>query len=119
MTSHPSPPSPPLALLTPLPRLMTVDGVLTEPCDEDRSCNLDASMFKGIFCRNLRYLLDLTTNATRAAHYRTFLANNVRAVQRRASCSPGHGHHCHIVYLDGAPAFPATGNTTPHSSTLP
>ena len=95
---------------------MTADGVLMEPCDADRSCNLDASMFKGIFCRNLRYLLDLTTNATRAAHYRTFLANNVRAVQRRASCSPGHGHRCHIVYLDGAPAFPATGNTTQHTA---
>ena len=33
-------------------------GVLTEHCDLDDSCDLDAYSFKGIFARNLRYLID-------------------------------------------------------------
>ena len=37
-----------------LARLMTNEGVLMEPCDQDQSCNLDAQIFKGIFVRNLR-----------------------------------------------------------------
>ena len=36
-------------------RYLTKDGVLMEPCDSDRSCDLDANIFKGIFARNLRY----------------------------------------------------------------
>ena len=33
-------------------------GVLVEHCDLDDSCDLDANSFKGIFVRNLRYLID-------------------------------------------------------------
>ena len=33
-------------------------GVLVEHCDLDDSCDLDAISFKGIFVRNLRYLID-------------------------------------------------------------
>ena len=33
-------------------------GILTEHCDLDDSCDLDAYSFKGIFTRNLRYLID-------------------------------------------------------------
>ena len=43
-------------------RRMTVDGVLMDPCDHDHSCNLDENIFKGIFVRNLRYLIDVTTD---------------------------------------------------------
>ena len=36
-------------------------GVLTELCDvQQQGCNLDAKAFKGIFVRNLRYLVDAT-----------------------------------------------------------
>ena len=93
-------------------RKMTKNGVLMEPCDADRSCNLDASIFKGIFVRNLRYLLDVTKDKARVKLYRRFLDTNIASLRHNASCEPQphKNHTCHIVYLDGAPAYPATGN---------
>ena len=88
---------------------MTKEGVLMEPCDTDRSCNLDASIFKGIFVRNLRYLLDVTKERARVKLYRRFLDTNIASLRHNASCQPHHNHTCHIVYLDGAPSYPATG----------
>ena len=83
-----------------------------EPCDADRSCNLDASIFKGIFVRNLRYLLDVTEDKARVKLYRRFLDTNIASLRHNASCEPQphKNHTCHIVYLDGAPSYPATGN---------
>ena len=94
-----------------LPRKMTMKGVLMEPCDSNRSCNLDASIFKGIFVRNLRYLLDMTEDKDRGRLYRRFLKTNIASLRHNASCDPQphHNHTCHIVYLDGAPSYPATG----------
>ena len=85
-----------------------------EPCDTDRSCNLDASIFKGIFVRNLRYLLDVTEDRARVKLYRRFLATNIASLRHNASCEPQphRNHTCHIVYLDGAPSYPATGAAT-------
>ena len=80
-----------------------------EPCDTNRSCNLDASIFKGIFVRNLRYLLDVTKEKSRVKLYRRFLDTNIASLRHNASCQPHHNHTCHIVYLDGAPSYPATG----------
>ena len=42
-------------------------AVLIEWCDLDDSCDLDAYSFKGIFVRNLRYLIDeeMTKTKTR------------------------------------------------------
>ena len=42
--------------------IFTFSGVLTELCDvkQQDGCNLDAKAFKGIFVRNLRYLVDAT-----------------------------------------------------------
>ena len=93
-------------------RKMTKNGVLMEPCDTDRSCNLDANIFKGIFMRNLRYLLDVTEDRNRVKLYRRFLDTNIASLRHNASCQPQphHNHTCHIVYLDGAPSYPATGN---------
>ena len=90
---------------------MTKNGVLMEPCDADRSCNLDASIFKGIFVRNLRYLLDVTEDKARVKLYRRFLDTNIASLRHNASCEPQphKNHTCHIVYLDGAPSYPATG----------
>ena len=82
-----------------------------EPCDTDRSCNLDANIFKGIFVRNLRYLLDVTEDRERVKLYRRFLETNIASLRHNASCHPQPHRNitCHIVYLDGAPSYPATG----------
>ena len=92
-------------------RLMTKKGVLMEPCDRDYSCNLDANIFKGIFVRNLRYLMDVTKNKSQIRVYKKFLDTNIASINNHSKCVPNHekNHTCHIVYLDGSPAFPATG----------
>ena len=73
-------------------RKMTKHGVLMEPCDANRSCNLDASIFKGIFVRNLRYLLDVTKERSRVKLYRRFLNTNIASLRHNASCEPHHNH---------------------------
>ena len=88
---------------------MTVKGVLMDPCDRDYSCNLDANIFKGIFARNLRYLMDVTHNKTQLGIYKRFLKTNILSLKQNASCQPGQATKCHIVYLDGPPSYPATG----------
>ena len=80
-----------------------------EPCDRDYSCNLDANIFKGIFVRNLRYLLDVTQSRTQREIYNGFLRTNIAALEKKASCQPLHNKTCHIVYLDGPPSYPPTG----------
>jgi len=92
-------------------RMMTKSGVLMEPCDFNRSCDLDANIFKGIFAKNLRYLIDKTQNRTRVKFYRKFLMTNINSLRHNASCTPSvhNNHTCHIVYLDGAPSYPASG----------
>ena len=80
--------------------LTTADGVLVEPCDRDDTCDLDADIFKGIFMKNLRYLLDADPSAPAATTYRKFVARNIAAVKGNAMCEPGiNGCVCHIVYL--------------------
>ena len=80
--------------------LTTADGVLVEPCDRDDTCDLDADIFKGIFMKNLRYLLDADPSAPAATTYRKFVARNIAAVKGNAMCEPGiNGSVCHIVYL--------------------
>ena len=64
-------------------------GVLMDPCDRDYSCNLDENIFKGIFARNLRYLIDVTTDKGNLQTYWKFLQNNIEALEKRASCQPG------------------------------
>lgn len=88
---------------------ITKDGVLTENCDPDDSCNLDARAFKGIFTRNLRYLIDVSPANQEEASYKKFLNRNVAALTTNASCTPSQTKDCHIVYLDGPPAYNKTG----------
>ena len=88
---------------------MTAGGVLMDPCDHDNTCNLDENMFKGIFARNLRYLMDVTTDKGNLQIYWKFLRQNIASLEEHASCQPGKNQSCHIVYLDGAPSYPATG----------
>ena len=86
-----------------------MSGVLMEPCDHDYSCNLDQNIFKGIFVRNLRYLIDVTSSREQREVYWRFLRHNIASLQKHSSCHPGRARSCHIVYLDGPPSYPATG----------
>ena len=92
-------------------KMMTKHGVLMESCDHDYSCNLDANIFKGIFVRNLRYLMDVTSNKTQVQVYRKFLTTNIASLTKHSMCDPdpAKNHTCHIVYLDGAPSYAPTG----------
>jgi hypothetical protein len=61
-------------------------GVLTEICDPNDACDLDARSFKGIFVRNLRYLMD--ADAKNRDVYAKFIRRNVEALMANASCNP-------------------------------
>ncbi|KAI8521480.1 hypothetical protein Bbelb_012340 [Branchiostoma belcheri] len=64
-------------------------------------------MFKGIFVRNLRYLMDVSDNSTRA-QYNVWIQNNVKAVLSRSRCEP-LVEKCNITYKDGPPVHNVTG----------
>ena len=82
----------------PVKRFITFSsGVLTEICDvQQAGCNLDAKAFKGIFVRNLRYLLDASSSTTSQQSLfqqeikasKAFLDHNVKAIMANASCVP-------------------------------
>ena len=88
-------------------------GVLTELCDPNDACNLDEKAFKGIFVRNLRYLLDASQHMhqfhTETRKYTEFLERNVKAMVVNASCMPENGNdrlrYVIIIYLFCCSAF--------------
>jgi hypothetical protein len=59
---------------------------LTENCDFEDGCSLDARSFKGIFVRNLRYLMDVDHSSQEI--YSKFFNRNVEALMANASCTP-------------------------------
>ena len=65
---------------------------MTELCDPGDACNLDARAFKGIFVRNLRYLMDASQAIdlfrAKIGTYQRFLDVNVAALMVNASCVP-------------------------------
>ena len=65
---------------------------MTELCDLNDACNLDEKAFKGIFVRNLRYLMDASQQIdlfhTQSKAYTAFLEQNIEALLANASCVP-------------------------------
>ena len=55
--------------------------------------------------------MDVTHNKTHVEVYRKFLDTNIASMNNHSRCvpNPHKNHTCHIVYLDGSPAYPATG----------
>ena len=90
---------------------MTLNNTLMEPCDRDASCNLDQQIFKGIFMRNLKYLIGFDANSSFVPEYNKFIEANIETMFTHASCTPGgvNSTTCHIIYLDGSPYNSATG----------
>ena len=87
---------------------MTTNQVLTEKCDTDRSCNLDQDIFKGIFMKNLRYLMQFDAKSEQIPVYKKFVSINIASLKSKSSCMPAE-KQCHIVYLVGPPVYDATG----------
>ncbi|KAI8521481.1 hypothetical protein Bbelb_012350 [Branchiostoma belcheri] len=85
----------------------TKGGIFREYCEDSGGCDDDALMYKGIFVRNLRYLMELSDNSTRA-HYNVWIQNNVKAVLSRSRCEP-LVEKCNITYKDGPPVHNVTG----------
>ncbi|XP_069104510.1 uncharacterized protein [Argopecten irradians] len=83
--------------------------ILTEYCDPD--CNDDAIMFKGIFARNLRYLMDAlpANDSTTRTNYQKVLDINVMAVLELNSCDKNPISKCNITFKDGPPFYNVSG----------
>ena len=80
---------------------LTINKVLTENCDLQNSChdNLDAKLFKGIYMRNLRYLMDVS-NETMYSIYSKWIQYNVESVINRTMCHKSL-NFCNITFVDG------------------
>ena len=79
---------------------LTTDGILTENCDKDRSCSGNNEIFKGIFVRYLRYLIDFSGPLYKQ-YYRDFLKRNANSVWITNSCF--RGADCPMTFDDAPP----------------
>jgi len=84
-----------LRLVNAVRKHMTHDDVLLESCDNQtgsKACNADARMYKGLFVRNVRYLMDyLGERAGHAAiiqNYTDWLIVNAKRLLSNGSCTP-------------------------------
>ena len=68
-------------------------------------------------CKCFRYLMDVSPGSKRRK-YSSFLNHNIASLKKNSMCeiSKKNSSHCHLVYLNGGPAYPATG--TFHKSFL-
>ncbi|XP_071181867.1 uncharacterized protein [Mytilus edulis] len=84
-----------------------ITGIFTEYCDPH--CNRDEILFKGIFVRNLRYLMDELDDADQREHYQNWLDFNVKAIIQFNMCDKDPISNCNITFQDGPPYFNVTG----------
>ncbi|XP_078687147.1 uncharacterized protein LOC144919547 [Branchiostoma floridae x Branchiostoma belcheri] len=80
-------------------------GVLVERCWPE--CDKDEYVYKGIFVRHLRYLMDVSDDITRKA-YSDWLDGNIKSVISNAVCWPEE-RSCNITYQDGPSLYNKTG----------
>ncbi|KAI9642669.1 hypothetical protein NHQ30_008400 [Ciborinia camelliae] len=71
--------------------MTTSAGILREPACEPNSCDGDEQQFKGVFTRNLAFLVNRATgvDAQTLTNYRTFLANNANSIIKSDTSSSG------------------------------
>ena len=87
---------------------LSKDGVLTENCDAN-GCqdNDDAKMFKGIFVRHLRYLIDVSDDDHRRS-YTKWIQININSVINSTLCMEPI-QNCNVTLSDGKPNSNLTG----------
>ena len=85
------------------------NDILREYCDWDNQCNHDddGKLFKGIFVRNLRYLMDVS-NTTKRQYYQKWLQTNMDSALKNAQCQETTSN-CSVMYPDGPSKNPTTG----------
>ena len=65
-------------------RLTYPDGILKESCEPN--CTNDEKLYKGIFVRNLAYIIPYLTDAAHIEKYRSFLQQNAETVWTSQNC---------------------------------
>ena len=86
------------------------EGVLLEYCDWDEQCSNDddGKLFKGIFVRNLRYLMDVC-DSEKQVYYQKFLQTNIDSVLKNSQCEDPVKTNCSVKFLDGPSGKPTQG----------
>ena len=84
-----------------------VTGILTEWCSPN--CNDDQKMFKGIFVRNIRYLMDELKDDKQRKEYQDYLDFNIKANVELNMCDKYPIHKCNITFKDGPPYYNISG----------
>lgn len=83
------------------------DGILVEYCEPN--CDEDALMFKGIFTRNVRYLMDELTDIPRLQYLQDWLNLQIEANLKYNICDLDPITKCNISYQDGPPYYNKSG----------
>ena len=83
------------------------NGILTEICEP--KCNEDAVMFKGIFVRNLRYLMDILQKGQKRDKYQQYLNINAKSTYANNICNDFPISKCNITFQDGPPYYNISG----------
>ncbi|WAQ97961.1 YHG7-like protein [Mya arenaria] len=78
------------------------NGILVEYCNPN--CNDDALMYKGIFARNVRYLIDVLDDPIREDYLLNWLDLQVKSNIEHNICDLNPLTKCNISYKDG-PAY--------------
>lgn len=82
-------------------------GILTEYCEPH--CNDDQKVFKGIFVRNLRHLIDVMNDGKQKEEYERYLYHNVKGILKYSICDKHPFQNCNIVFKYGPPYYNESG----------
>lgn len=83
------------------------DGIIVEPCEPN--CDKDSLMYKGLFVRNLRYLIDVMIDLDRKEYITSWLNLQVESNLNRNFCFKEPISKCNITFQDGPPYFNKSG----------
>lgn len=83
------------------------DGILVESCEPN--CDEDALMFKGLFTRNVRYLMDELTDNPRRDYLQNWLNLQIEANLKNNICDLHSLSKCNISFHDGPPYYNKSG----------
>ncbi|KAL4230492.1 hypothetical protein ACF0H5_010874 [Mactra antiquata] len=83
------------------------DGIFYEYCEP--YCDDDALMYKGLFVRNVRYLMDVLTDPVRRDYLQSWLELQIDSNLKYNLCDLNPITKCNISYKDGPPYFNKSG----------
>ncbi|KAH3833393.1 uncharacterized protein LOC127878953 [Dreissena polymorpha] len=88
-------------------RSCDAEGILVESCTP--TCDEDALMYKGIFVRNIRYLMDVLNDKTKRDYLQSWLELQIESNIMHNMCDEVPITKCNISYKDGPPYFNKSG----------